>query len=72
MSVLVIESPKVRHREDSDQNTERNGEVMAVSEKGERAGVISNYDCEGKIASNGGPNARVFVMHRLKDKTQRR
>lgn len=27
---------------------------------------------EGKIASNGGPNARVFVTHRLKDKTPRR
>lgn len=44
VSVLVIESPKVRHREDSDQDTEWDGEAMAVSEKGERVGVISNYD----------------------------
>ena len=50
MSELVIQSLKDRHREDGEQDTGSNGDVMGVSEKGGRLGRILMYDCEGKIA----------------------
>ena len=49
-----------------------NEDVIRVCRKGERVRVNSKYDCEGKIAKNGGLNVRAFVMQSLKDKTQRR
>ena len=45
---------------------------MGVCRKGERLGLMSMYDCDGKRTGEGGPNVRILLMQDLKGKTPRR